>query len=396
MKNKYVDKIYYDHLCCSCGFCIGICPKNSISFGIDKLGFFKPTIDYNTCIDCGQCVRLCSGKKDLKNKNHVEEYYCYGYSTDEETRIHSSSGGIATELLCYMLDNHIVDYVTTISNRTRNSYPKVILTNDTSVVRENKTSKYCPVPFGEIISSIKEVKGTIAVLGLPCQINSLKKWRCSNIKYYFSLLCNHTPSYYATDFLAKNLHFENWDSIKYRGNGWPGNMIFSSRDKQIQKSVEFRNAWATGFGRYFKNRRCFICNDPFSKNADIVFGDAYFLEKEEKGSTFCIVRNNDLKEFLYKMHDTDIIKMTEGPEVNILQKYFKVLYDRENDYVEKLTMFKKLHYPIPEYKDLKEVKISIKETLKLKISIITITLGKYSFLWRFLFVKNRGLKLKIK
>ena len=115
-----------------------------------------------------------------------------------------------------------------------------------------------------------------------------------------SPFCNHTPSLKATDFLAQCTNNLDWEKIQYRGGGWPGYMTFI--DSKGSHSYPFRKTWASGFGIWFKNRRCELCNDPFSKNADMAVGDAYFLqESDTNGTTFCITRNNRLNEILKKI-----------------------------------------------------------------------------------------------
>lgn len=397
-----VEKVYEQKLCSSCGFCVGVCPHQSISYDVDNHGFFKPVIDKNTCTDCGLCYELCSGVTDLKDYSSKEEIFNYGYSNDKSIRLNSASGGVVTELLCFLLDQNIVDFVSVVSNRMKHDNPRCYFTNDSTVVRDCKTSKYCPVPMGEILEPLKHIKGTVAVLGLPCQINALKAYagkRASlqkKIKFYFALLCNHTPSYTATDFLSANLKFPDWDSVLYRGNGWPGEMMFSNDQKKEYLFTPFRKTWAAGYGLYFKNRRCFICNDPFAKSADIVFGDAYFLENEKKGATFCISRNKEILGLLSDMKEEKRIELLNGPNVETIAKFFKNLFAREVQYPQKLKMMKRLGLPVPAYKGNRRGSFSFNFLIGFVKSLIIIELGRYKLLWPFLFRRKNGEKLPIR
>ena len=119
-------------------------------------------------------MNSCPGINDLKNySNHVETYL-HGYSLDQEMRMNASSGGVTTELLCYLIEKKIVDFVTCVTNRTADQMPMQILTNNLDVIRSARTSKYCPVKWDGIISEIEKVDGSVAVVALPCQVNSLK------------------------------------------------------------------------------------------------------------------------------------------------------------------------------------------------------------------------------
>ena len=119
LKGKNVSFVYDSGLCCSCTLCSNYCHKEAISFEVDDLGFFKPMVDATKCVDCGLCVKNCPGINDLKCYDPKEETRCYAYSNDEEMRMNASSGGLTTELLCYLLDKKIVDYVTVVTNRTK-------------------------------------------------------------------------------------------------------------------------------------------------------------------------------------------------------------------------------------------------------------------------------------
>ncbi|MGQ1946430.1 Coenzyme F420 hydrogenase/dehydrogenase, beta subunit C-terminal domain [Geofilum sp. OHC36d9] len=397
-----VETAYKQKLCSSCGFCVGVCPHQSIRYDVDNHGFFKPVIDKNTCTDCGLCYELCPGVTDLKDYSSKEEVFNYGYSNDESIRLNSASGGVVTELLCFLLDQNIVDFVSVVSNRMKHDKPRCFFTNDSDVVRDCKTSKYCPVPVGEILGPLKQIKGTVAVLGLPCQINALKAYagkRASaqrKIKFYFALLCNHTPSYTATDFLSANLKFPDWDSVLYRGNGWPGEMMFSNDQKKEKLFTPYRKTWATGYGLYFKNRRCFICNDPFGKSADIVFGDAYFLQNETKGATFCISRNKEISGLLSDMKEKKRIQLLDGPNPDTVAKFFKILFDREVQYPHKLSMMKRLGLPVPEHKGKTRGSFSFKNLMGFVKSLIIIELGRCKLLWPFLFRRRNGEQLPIR
>jgi len=193
----------------------------------------------------------------------------------------------------------------------------------------------------------------------------------------------------------ENLNIKDWTSIKYRGSGWPGKVELINDSQKISKKTPFRKTWATGFGVYFKNRRCLLCNDPFAKGADIVFGDAYFMESEEKGMTFSIIRNEYLKQLLIEMKNKDILYIEEGPEMSVIKKYFKVLFDREEEYSRKIKMLKTLFFPAPNYKVADNVHFSIKQLIRFSISLQKINYGKYRILWRYLFKKNNGKNLKI-
>ena len=124
------------------------------------------------------------------------------------------------------------------------------------------------------------------------------------------LLCNHVPSYNATKYLHYNLGIKKLERVCFRGNGWPGYMSFFSKSDSY--ALPYRKAWASGFGLWFKNIRCDLCNDPFSKNADIVFGDAYFLEEKDFWQYICIIRNHEIMTILNEMSYQKLIQFEKA------------------------------------------------------------------------------------
>ena len=395
---KNISNVYKDHLCSGCTICGELCPHKSIEFTIDNFGFYKPIVN-NDCTNCGICLNNCPGANDLKNYSHRDEYYCYGFSNNKEHRKNCSSGGIATELLCYLVANKIVDYVTVVTNRSNLSNPRQILTNDINTIIECRGSKYCPVSWDGILDEVIKVNGRVAICGLPCQINALKSYfkkkRNKPNLLYISLFCNHTPSLNAANYLVSAAgNNERLHSIINRSNGFPGYMMFSSKDKNGKiKNYRspFRKTMAAGYGSYFKNIRCYLCNDPFGKNADISMADSYFLqETDTEGTTFCIVRNKEIQNILKEMHLGGVISIKEGPSKDIQERYYKVLYDREKLFLRNNNIMQLVYRKsVKTEHEEKNVDFSIRNIIGFIIKTNLIRLGRYRWLWPFLIRKNK-------
>lgn len=104
-------------ICSSCGLCEGVCPVEAVELKEDGRGFPRP-ITNRSCIKCGKCAAACPhgmGGDNLTGECGWRDYsqYVYGHSMDESLRKKAASGGITTELLTYLLDTKIVDYVIT-------------------------------------------------------------------------------------------------------------------------------------------------------------------------------------------------------------------------------------------------------------------------------------------
>ena len=66
--------------CCGCKLCAQVCPKNAITYQMDTLGAYYPSIDESKCIGCKKCAKEIGCPALIKNGNKVEidSTLCYG------------------------------------------------------------------------------------------------------------------------------------------------------------------------------------------------------------------------------------------------------------------------------------------------------------------------------
>ncbi len=297
-------------------------PQNAITV-IHKNGFFRPKISED-CIECGKCINInhCPGYQQSK----LVSYKCfknvlYGHSTNEFIRKEAASGGLTTELLKYMLDNDVIDRVVTagVYHNDKNLGYTVIDKNSASDLYKHSGSNYCPANIGRAIKKIKQEDGRYAIVCLPClarEINNLRKIDAmlnERIKYVICLLCNHVPSYEATDYLIEKYKVGSLSMVKYRGNGWFGN--FRAFDKPENGteifSVPFSEYFATKFSENFWQKSCVSCNDHFGLYADACMGDADFVkyhsDGDNYGETIVFSNNDEIITLIDVMHQKGIL-----------------------------------------------------------------------------------------
>lgn len=318
-------KVINADLCTGCGTCTSLCPKKAIIMNLDnQKGIFLPKIDEKLCDDCGICYKVCPGHEVDFNSLNMEIFgktpedhfignydNCYvGYSLDEKIRFNASSGGLVTQFLIFILENNIIDgaLVTRMSEKDPLN-PETFIARTKEEIIEASKSKYCPVSANITLRKIIDAPENekFAVVGLPCHIHGIRKAEQINKKLnkkiiiHLGLICNHTPSFHATKFMLHNFGIQkkNIKKISYRGEGWPGGMKVTTIDSENIFIPHFSaQYWGAIFNTFFFPYRCTLCTDKSCKLSDITFADAWtseFMEKDSKGTSLVIIRNNNMK-----------------------------------------------------------------------------------------------------
>lgn len=297
-------------LCTGCGTCAGICPVSAIRMRIDeRKGVYVPELIEDECNLCGICLDACPGYSiDLDGLNReifgrepedilLGNYIgCYlAHATDPEVRYNSASGGLVTSLLCFALEEGLIDGALVIKMRADNPLlPEPFIARTREDILRGTSSKYCPVPAGVALKEILEKEGKYAVVGLPCHIFGIRKAEAvsktlrERLVVHLGIFCSHTVNFRATEYLLRKLSIASGElaGISYRGGGWPGVLKISLRNEDEKAIPSLGSLWNSIFGSFlFTPSCCLSCGDVTSELADLSFGDAWLPEIMRKGST---------------------------------------------------------------------------------------------------------------
>ncbi|WP_396349816.1 Coenzyme F420 hydrogenase/dehydrogenase, beta subunit C-terminal domain [Gordonia amicalis] len=217
-------------------------------------------------------------------------------ATDPEVRRASSSAGVLTALQEYLLltgaeralavgqDQH---------DPTR-SAPAVITT--ATDLKKTAGSRYAPVASLDNPEVLSE--GSVFV-GKPCEASALAKicdLKGLKAPVTLSFFCAGTPSHEATLQVLKELDCdpEAVSSVRYRGDGWPGE--FRAVSETGTATMSYTRSWGQYLGRDVQ-WRCKLCVDGTGADADISVGDlwdvdakGYPIFDEAEGNSVVIAR----------------------------------------------------------------------------------------------------------
>ena len=280
-------------LCCSCGVCKGVCPKNCIEFRRED-GLFLPVIDEQACVGCGLCAAVCPGlghpyepKETAEDTITGDSLACFNaWSRDAHTRHVSASGGVISTLIPELLRQGRYDGAFCLDSYDYRSQLKTRLytPDEAGNWADSKApkSRYLPVSQEETVRYIRKHPGErLIIVGTSCALRgivaAIRKLNRDRENYLLiGLFCDKVFNYNVLSWFSDSfcpgkelaqLHFKNKES-----GGWPGDMKFYPENADsFYVPIHERSRMK----RYFMPQRCLYCVDKLNVLADISLGDNY-------------------------------------------------------------------------------------------------------------------------
>ncbi len=385
---------------------------------------FVPVIDETTCINhkgCQRCYKVCPGagieinkiasdefESDTIKKDKYIGYYedCYsGYSLDEEIRFRSSSGGLVTQFLIYLLEKqYIAGAVVTRFNKNNEFLVDTFIARSKKELISARGSKYSPVSFHNVISMVKnEEKGKIAIVGLPCHIEGLRKYELLDAKFkdhvfaYFALYCSSGRNFYLTEYVFNQYKISKsgLDYFAYRDEGCLGSLIAKGFNRTTLKHFSVKQSFHQYYHplrSFFIPKRCKLCIDHFGELADVSFGDLYIppFSEDKVGISSVVVRKKYLNYILFQSKKHGFINIKKLEVTTLLES--QIMAKRKKSVnIDMLRLEKMRGRRIPRYDIEIKRKLSIKSIVIYLHTLLQLFIGKRKALWPLisLFKDNR-------
>ena len=293
MKSGYLNS-HDKKECYGCEACAGICPKAAISMSEDEYGFRYPSVDYNLCIKCGLCNKVCPAENNTERHENLASYG--GYYNDRKVREQSTSGGAFSAILRTFLspsgEPHIVYGAAAkgidVSHESSSKYEEC---------QKFRSSKYTQSHINNAYDEIAEYlkNGTLILFsGTPCQVAgllsflSVKKVNASNL-VTVEVLCAGVPTPILfrkyDQYLKKKYGFPIKDFYwRYKDkNRWDYNCCSYVLQNGKKRVIDrwFSGYWSLFTQRLLMRPSCETC--PFKGServADISLGDLWGVDRE--------------------------------------------------------------------------------------------------------------------
>lgn len=209
------------------------------------------------------------------------------HAVDPVLRSGAASGGAVTALLTAALEQGEIDAalvcdVQVVENHVR---PVFILAETNEALLRARGSKYVAVNFvRDAMPLLRAYKGRVAVVGLPCDISTLKRqletgtgMMRAEVVLTIGLFCGHNSTTDLVDMVTDRIvrkQGSDLTAFSFRAGHWRGQMRYSFSDgthgeQKSRALTTYRHL------SLFSERKCLSCADHFAYDADIGAGDVW-------------------------------------------------------------------------------------------------------------------------
>jgi len=283
-------------LCSSCGACVLVCPFNCLEYREEK-----PQL-VGKCETCGICPKVCPrlelSQGDLEKlafgREHQlnEEFGVFRRSVIAQAADNAilracQDGGVVSALLTYAFDTGVIDSaIVSGMSREKPWFAAPRLISSSKEIPQCAGTRYTYSPsLLALQEAVKQGRKSLAFVGTPCQIQSLRKIQAFPLKKYsgivkftIGLMCTECFAYeglmkkHIEEMLGANLNDVKKINIK-------GRVLVYTKSGQI-KTFPLQEA------KLYTRKGCLPCTDFPAELADISAGGLGL-----DGWTFTILRS---------------------------------------------------------------------------------------------------------
>ncbi len=225
-----------------------------------------------------------------------------GHAADPAIRRAGSSGGAATALALWALERGGMHGVLhTAPDPDRPYLNRTVLSRSRAELAGATGSRYAPASPCEGLPRVREAPAPCVFIGKPCDAAGAQMARRQDprldekLGLVIAFFCAGTPSTQATLDLMRKAGVEDPStvtSLRYRGNGWPGEWVVRWQDGGAAREAHLSYAESWAFLQRYRQWRCYICPDHTGELADVAVGDPWYrpVEAGEAGSSLLVAR----------------------------------------------------------------------------------------------------------
>jgi coenzyme F420 hydrogenase subunit beta len=386
-----MDRSVFDHivpggLCIGCGICAGFYPSD-IRMIIDRHGWYIPealngdvgrwgkgslaVCPFSDSTDNEDVIagRLFGSEPSMAHRPETGYFLeCSAcHVSDDEARMSSSSGGLATWLTLKLLESGDVQGAVCVrpSDRGDRLFEFDIMTSPADIRRSSK-SRYYPVEMSDVIGRLRRFEGKVVMIGLPCFIKAVRLACATDgelagrVRYTIGLFCGHLKSMRYVDYLARSCGVDEKDvvTIDFRGkiegrraSDYGIEITCREGEKTSRRNIRAREVWGGSWtNNLFMLPACECCDDVFSETADIAIGDAWLPEyvSDWKGTNIAVCRSSEIARIMREGARSGEIDMDGIPVEKVMRSQAGALRQRREGLQYRLYLARRrgVHRPV--------------------------------------------------
>ena len=225
----------------------------------NKEGFWYPSVDEKSCIECKLCLKKCPVENTDIHRNEPKKVWAWRNKNDEDI-MRSASGGASDSAVKTLLQLGGVAYGAAYDERLVVSHIAVT----TNIEREKiQSSKYVQSDLKDSYSKVRKnlTEGKkVLFTGTPCQIAGLYAFLGGDQEnlYTVDLICHGVPS---PKFFKKYLEYQNKQTegrviyFNFRSKdkrGWGTQYLLKTKTKTKTKTLSLDR-----YGKHFMEGDCY-------------------------------------------------------------------------------------------------------------------------------------------
>ncbi len=294
--------------CAGCLACIDSCREDALTFEYKSDGFFYPKVEEQKCINCGVCEKTCPiiNGYSYKRTDNFKPIPFAAWSTNDEFRMKSSSGGAFPELAKVVLEAGGIVIGAVIDGL----YIKHIAIDNILDLPLLQGSKYLQSDTNGIYfktyNFLKDGK-TVLFSGTPCHIGALQSFLSGKIYsgrlYCIDLICHGVPSRLPIDIYNSHIGNKLGSILRFRSkeSSWLTSVEsqhckFCKDNNEIDE--ESSDAGRFQMGSFISDltlrMSCYDCKFAhFKRSSDLTLADFWqvrdYKEEHKKGVSLVVI-----------------------------------------------------------------------------------------------------------
>ena len=390
IKVKNIDDVVEWQLCTGCGMCAAMEPQRFYMDDIPHLGM-RPKLKATPEPESGKAFKHCPGHQlehrfSLDDPKLVKSLVAgwgpilgvwEAHASDPDIRFRGSSGGAATALALYGIEQGGASRVLHVGSKAEKPYlNETVFSSNKQDLLMREGSRYAPASPCEKINEVTADSERTVFIGKPCDVAAVSSWEAESeaneMAIKIGFFCAGAPSTNGNLELIKRqkIDQQNLVRLKYRGEGWPG-MWRAEEDSGKSSELTYAESW--GFLQSFRQWRCYICPDHTAEFADIAVGDPWYrdIKEGEHGSSLIIARTEKGLRYLKAAEAAGYINVV-GEDPTLLPRSQPNLMRTRGMLWARMIVLAVLGAAVPKYKGFPLFQFWLKELpLKEKIQSFT-------------------------